>query len=79
MYEKPLEEKLDELIGLVRAIDTKIMFLEQDLAELKESILGIGETVVDTAIQIRTNPNSSSGDSDKKARLEEFQRETARW
>jgi prefoldin subunit 5 len=38
MYEKPLEEKLDELISLVRALDTKINFLQEDITEIKTAI-----------------------------------------
>ena len=36
MYEKPLEEKLDELIGMVRVLDTKINFLQEDIQEIKD-------------------------------------------
>lgn len=36
MYEKPLEEKLDELIGIVRILDTKINFLQEDIQEIKD-------------------------------------------
>ena len=33
-----IEEKLDELISLVRALDTKIGFVEDDINDLRESI-----------------------------------------
>jgi hypothetical protein len=36
MYEKPLEEKLDELIGMIRVLDTKINFLQEDIQEIKD-------------------------------------------
>ena len=36
MYEKPLEEKLDELIGMIRILDTKINFLQEDIQEIKD-------------------------------------------
>ncbi len=37
MYEDPILEKLDELSSLVRVLDTKINFLQQDLEDLKQN------------------------------------------
>jgi len=37
MYEDPILEKLDELMSLVRILDTKINFLQQDIEDLKQS------------------------------------------
>lgn len=38
MYENPIEEKLDELISLIRVLDTKIKFLQDDIDQLKEDM-----------------------------------------
>lgn len=41
-----LEEKIDELTSLVRALDTKISFIDQDINELKEGFNSLGDTMV---------------------------------
>ena len=46
MPEKSIEEKLDELISMVRVLETKIGFLESDLQGLKnEELFYIKECV----------------------------------
>lgn len=37
MYEDPILEKLDELMSLIRVLDTKINFLQQDIEDLKQT------------------------------------------
>lgn len=39
MPEQSIEEKLDELISMVRVLDTKIGFLESDIQDLKNQEL----------------------------------------
>lgn len=39
MYEKPIEEKLDELMSLVKILDTKLNFLQQDIEDIKNDDL----------------------------------------
>lgn len=39
MYEKPLEEKLDELMSMIRVLDTRIQFVQQDIEDLKQEEL----------------------------------------
>lgn len=39
MYEKPLEEKLDELMSMIRVLDTRIQFVQQDIEDLKQDDL----------------------------------------
>lgn len=34
-----LDDKLDELISLVRVLDTKINFIEEDISNIKEDIM----------------------------------------
>ena len=39
MYEKPIEEKLDEILSLLRVLDTKIKFIDDDVQEIKNTEL----------------------------------------
>ena len=39
MYEDTVIEKLDELISLVRVLDTKVYFIQQDIENLKQDQL----------------------------------------
>ena len=41
MYEDPLEEKINELISLIRVLDTKIGFLSDDVEQIKEDLIQI--------------------------------------
>lgn len=77
MYEKPLEEKLDELISLLKAVDTKILFLQQDVEELKQQTQTTSDMVV--ALMSTGIQTSNHSGADKQARLEEFRKTTARW
>lgn len=69
MYENPIEEKLDELISLIRMLDTKIKFLEDDLAEMKEDIIQIKFHVEDIAVK---NDTPQSNEKDKHWKVETF-------
>lgn len=40
----PDNDKLDEILGQLRVLDTKIGFLEQDLVKLEQMIATLGET-----------------------------------
>lgn len=70
-------EQLAELLSVVKAIDTKILFLQQDSEELKEQV----QVMSDMVAHIMANPGNDqqTSSSDKSARLEEFRKETARW
>ena len=35
MYKEPVEEKLDEILSLLRVLDMKLKFVEDDLRDLK--------------------------------------------
>ena len=35
MYKEPIEEKLDEILSLLRVLDMKIKFVEDDIRDLK--------------------------------------------
>ena len=37
MYEKPLEEKLDEILSQLRVLDMKLKFIEDDIQDLKNT------------------------------------------
>jgi hypothetical protein len=79
MHEKQLEEKLDELISLVKSMDTKILFIQQDIEELKEQAQVTSDMVVTLMTAPANSTASAQGGGDKSARLEEFRKETSRW
>lgn len=70
-------EQLSELLSLSKAIDTKLLFLQQDSEELKTQIQVISDMVAH--LMVNQNNNVNHNDSGKAARLEEFRKETARW
>jgi hypothetical protein len=39
MYEDPVLEKLEEILSLIRVLDTKILFVQQDIEDLKNDQL----------------------------------------
>ena len=78
MHEKQLEEKLDELISLVKSMDTKILFIQQDIEELKEQANVTSDMVV-TLMASGVATQAPAPAADKTARLEAFRKETARW
>jgi hypothetical protein len=79
MHEKQLEEKLDELISLVKSMDTKILFIQQDIEELKEQAQVTSDMVVTLMTCTSQQHSICPGGGDKSARLEEFRKETSRW
>lgn len=73
-----LEEKIDQLISMVQALDTRMGFIDDDLAVIKEALVAINDTTVTLALNANTPSAGGSGD-DKTARLAEFHKESARW
>lgn len=51
MYEKPIEEKLDELMSMIRVLDTRIQFIQQDLEDLKNDELNKIKSCVEQLAQ----------------------------
>lgn len=74
-----LEEKIDQLLSAVQALDTRMGFIDDDLAEIKEALVAINDTTVTMALNAATPAASSGGGGDKTARLAEFQKASARW
>lgn len=79
MYEKETDAKLEELISLIKAMDTKFRFVMEDIEEIKQAIQTIGETVVQTAMTVNQNADRASAEQSKAARLAAFREQTSRW
>jgi hypothetical protein len=79
MYEKETDSKVDELISIVKAMDTRIKFILDDVEELKNTVHSIEQTVVQTAMLANTGNQSSATESNKAARLEAFREQSQRW
>jgi len=57
----------------------RIGFIEDDLNTLKEGIVAINDTTVTIALNGATQSGGNGGGSGKSARVEEFQKASARW
>jgi hypothetical protein len=79
MYQQNTEKQLEELTSLIKALDTKIGFIMDDVETLKTTVESINETVIQTAINLQQSVSAKSHESDKTARLEAFKQQTARW
>lgn len=79
MYEKETDQKVEELLSLVRALDTKIKFILDDTEELKQSMAIMNETVVQLAMDSAAVRDRASSEVNKSSRLEAFRQQTARW
>ena len=79
MYEKETDAKVDELISLVKAMDTKIKFVMEDLEEIKGMVASMGETVIQTAMTVSVNAEKVGSEKNKAARLDAFREQTSRW
>jgi predicted regulator of amino acid metabolism with ACT domain len=73
-----LEEQIAELTSLVRTLDTKILFLQQDLEEHKGVLAEIMHTLITITINME-NLKTTAPDANKTAKLAEFHKESARW
>ena len=74
------DEKINEILMALRALDTRIRIIEQDLNTIKEGIIAIDSTTVTIALNAAQGATGgSTGGADKSAKLAEFQKETARW
>ena len=67
MYEDPLEEKIDELMSLIRMLDTKIKFLQDDIDQIKEDIIQIKFLVEEPPAREATKQ-----EAEKKWKVETF-------
>ena len=72
------DEKIDEILIALRTLETRFTFLEEDINVLKEGVVAINDTTVTIALNGATQ-NSDGGGSGKSARVEQFQKESARW
>ena len=67
----PEDEKINEVLTLLRMLDTKIRFLEEDVSELKEMLVSIGNTNVECFSKLLTDtPKGTSAES--KYKIEKF-------
>lgn len=55
-------DKQDEILGMLRMLDTKIGFIEQDMNDLKEMIANIGQTNVECFARILTAVENGEGE-----------------
>jgi hypothetical protein len=71
-------QQLTEMLSIIKAMDTKLLFLQQDSEELKVQVQSMSDMV---AHLMATGSNNSGATpaADKSARLEEFRKETSRW
>jgi len=74
-----MQNNLDELTSLIKAMDTKIMFIMDDLEQVKKDLESMQDTLVQTAMMISTSGSNTSSDNSKSQRLEAFRQQTARW
>ena len=70
-----MTEKIDELLSLVKALDTKFRFVMEDIDLLKTEIENIKDICITTAM----SNNQHADNSNKSARLEQFKQATQRW
>jgi hypothetical protein len=72
------DEKIDEILIVLRGLEMRIGFIEDDLNTLKEGIVAINDTTVTIALN-GASQSSNDGGASKSARVEQFQKESARW
>jgi hypothetical protein len=65
--ENQIEEKLDELLSLVRVLDTKLRFLQDDIDQLKEDM-----TQVKFLAENPPAPEMSEEEARKRWKVETF-------
>jgi len=68
-----LENKIDELTSLIKALDTKIMFLMEDIEQIKTDLEYM------KAVQSQQPADSSQADQHKAQRLAAFKEQSQRW
>jgi hypothetical protein len=68
-------EKLDEVISLIRALDTKIMFLEEDIQNIKIT----QEMQQALILEMSTASAQQAAQQGKEARMQAFKEASARW
>ena len=72
-------QKVDELVSLVKALDTKIKFILDDMDEVKQNLVQINDTVLQMSTNSAALRDQRSSDANKAAKLEAFRQQTARW
>ena len=70
-----MTEKIDELVSLVKALDTKILFVMEDLETVKTEL----ENVKELCLTVAMSHSQSAEQSAKTSRLEQFKQASQRW
>jgi hypothetical protein len=74
------DEQYQEIFSTLKALETRIGFIEGDLQELKDGINTIGDGMIGLAVSVSgLGATTSAPDTNKASKLAEFQKETARW
>jgi hypothetical protein len=74
-----IDQKVNELLSLVKALDTKIKFIMDDTDEIKQSMSVLNDTISQVAMASALQKDQKTADTHKSARLDAFRQETARW
>jgi hypothetical protein len=75
MYEKETDAKVDELMSLVKAMDTKLRFVMEDLELMRTDLDQLKEIAINTAM----SQTQSAAQSSKADRLDQFKQASQRW
>ena len=67
MYEKPTDDLIEELTSLVRALDTKLNFLLEDIENIKEDIIQLK-----VLVENPPEPEISKAEAQKRWKVERF-------
>jgi hypothetical protein len=67
MYEKPTDELIQELASLVRALDTKLNFLLEDVERIKEDVIQV-KFLVENPVEAEP----SKEEAEKRWKVETF-------
>ena len=73
------DERVDELLSSVKILDTKVLFLQQDIDEVKDMLREVTQLLITINMNMRSKPEDEAHDAVKAARLAEFQQATSRW
>lgn len=71
------DSQLDELISLIKGLDTKMLFLQQDIDVMQQLLQDHSQLLIQ---QLSTTESSAPAtDHNKQAKLAQFAKESARW
>jgi hypothetical protein len=73
------DEQYQEIFSILKALETRVGFIEGDLQELKDGVNTIGDGMIGLAVSVSSNPAAPAQDANKASKLEAFQKESARW